>query len=89
MFDYDKESKYSSEILDRYDFSLTLCKCYGVEIDDIKNLLSLYGEEVKNAISNLTTIELLEYLHQRFGMSIQEIPTYYVWWNDRKNKMNE
>lgn len=89
MFDYDKESKYAAETLDKYDFSLTLRKCYGVEIGDIKNLLSLYGEEVENAILNLTTDEFLEYLHQRFGMNIQEVPTYYVWWNDRKNKMNE
>lgn len=83
MFDYDQKAKNSVDVLDKYDFSPLLKSCYGVDIDDIRDWLEEYGEEVSKEIMELTTDELVEYLHLRYGVRVEEVPQYYIWWNDR------
>ena len=85
MFDYDEESKKAAETLDKYDFSIILKSCRGVDIYDIEDWIRKeYGDEVGEAIHTLADYEFADYLHQRYGMNIQEVSRYCVWWNDRK-----
>ena len=89
MFDYDEESRLAAEKLDKYDFTDILKQCYGVNIFDVKYMLRDLEEEIFDEISDLTTDEFAEYLHQRYGMKIEEVLTTYVWWNDRNGCKNE
>lgn len=89
MFDYDQESKHAAEVLDKYDFSPTLRNCYGVDLYDIGDLLKSYGGEVFEAISNLTTDELIEYLHQKYDVRVEEVSRYCIWWNSRWRKQDD
>lgn len=84
MFGYDESSKEAAEILDKYDFSSALKPCYGVDIYDIEDWIEEYGDEVSEAVHELTVDEFAEYLHQKYGMRIEEVSRYYVWWNDRR-----
>lgn len=86
MFDYDADSKHAAEVLDRYDFSSVLRNCYGVKLYDVKEWLERYGEEVSEAISDLTTDELAEYLRQKYGVRVEEVLRYYIWGNDKMVK---
>lgn len=83
MFDYDEESKRAAEVLDKYDLSPILQSCRGVDIYDIESRIEEHSDEAASAVENLTTDELAEYFHQRYGMRIEEVPHYYMWWNDR------
>ena len=83
MFDYDQEAKNAVDVLDKYDFSPLLKSCYGVDIYDISDWLEEYGEEVSKAIVELTTDELVEYLHLRYGVRVEEVSRCCIWWNDR------
>ena len=86
MFDYDEESKKAVEVLDKYDFSIVLESCRGVDVYDIKDWLEKYGGEVEEAIPELTDYEFAEYLRQRYGMGIQEVSLYCAWWNKNSKK---
>lgn len=83
MFDYDVESKIAAETLDKYNFHSVLQTCYGVDLYDIEEILEKFGEEVKKAIEDLTTEELAEYLHQKYGMRVQEVSRYCLWWTKK------
>lgn len=83
MFDYDQEAKNAVDVLDKYDFSPLLKSCRGVDLQDVRDWLEEYGEEISKAIAELTIDELVEYLHLRYGVRVEEVSRYYIWWNDR------
>lgn len=79
-----EDSKKAAETLDKYDFTPILKRCYGVDIYDIEDWIKDYGDDVAEAVENLADYELADYLHQKYGMGIQEVSRYCAWWNDRK-----
>lgn len=83
MFDYDEESKKAAETLDKYDLTSILKGCHGTDIYDVEELIKNYGDETCEAVENLSDYELADYLHQRYGMTIQEISRYCVWWSNK------
>ena len=80
MFDYDENAKKAAQVLDQYNFTAILKECHIVSIHEIIDQLTQYNENVADALDDLSSDEVASYLHQRYGMHIQEITELYVSW---------
>lgn len=83
MFNYDEASKLAAETLDKYNLTNILKKVRSIDIAEVRELLCHFNKEVAEASQELTLDELAQYLHERYGMKIDEILVPYIWWNDR------
>ena len=91
MFDYDENAKKAAQVLDQYNFTSMLKDCYGVSIYEIIDQLTQYNENVADALNDLSSDEVADYLYQRYGMYVQEVTELYVSWNDwyKPSKTNQ
>lgn len=83
MFDYDPSTKRAAGVLDQYDLTSAIKNLYGVEIHKLYDILSQVDPQVAQVVHSLCPDELADYLHVRYGMRLEEVPTTYVWYNDR------
>lgn len=83
MFDYDDTAKRAVETLDEYDFTGVLKDLYGVSIYDVQDAMIQVSDQVSDAVHDLSSYELAEYLHVRYGMRLEEVVIRFLWWNNR------
>lgn len=80
MFDYDSDAKVAAEELDKHDLTDSLARCWRMRhIDpwDIRQFIQSESipehMELFEALENLSSEELMEYLNDRYGVRFEEI----------------
>lgn len=80
MFQYDQSANTAAKVLDGYDFAEDIQWCRNAkwlspwEIE--QRLTSMYGEEVEDAISDLSSDEFMEYLSKRYDVRFVKETSY-------------
>lgn len=84
MFEYDRDARCATEVLDEYNLSDILSKCNDLgwrDPWDIKErvLLTKYPE-LTDTLDDLSLDEFIEYLCARYPVRFEEVVSYRIWY---------
>lgn len=82
MFKYDKDAQLAVETLDKYNLISVLKWCVNervIDIWDIKKTIEQFEPELSEALDDLSTDELMEYLRERYGVRFEEVISYHLY----------